>query len=241
MEININEIASAKIRAMEESGEIRKIIENGVEETVKKAVETACKDYEFRNIIHKSISSLLGEVAKEVNFSAYANFLRDRMNTQIERYVKNDMINFMCDSFEKMYFNIPEDIKLSDILKKYKDYLENNLDKDDKNKWGYIDFSFENEYSSFITIKAGSPHKTKYNCFDKGLEICLYKPNPKDKKAKITWIRFDGNDFKTSMDLSILNEFEVLMFNLMFTQKEIDIDINEDFCFDADSENEDYD
>lgn len=241
MEININEIASAKIKAMEESGEIRKRIEDGVEKTVNEAIDSACKDYKFRSGISENISNLLGEVAKEVNFSAYANFLRDRMNAQIEKHVKNDMINLMSDSFEKMYFNAPEDIKLSDILNKYKEYIENNLDSDDKKEWGHINFSFEMEYSSFINIKAGSPKDTIYGRYDKGVEMSLYKPSSKDAKAVISWIRFNGNDFKTSMDLDRLSSFEILMFNLMFTQKEIEVDIDEDFCFDADFDEEEYD
>lgn len=237
MEIDINEIASAKIKAMEESGEIRKRIEDGVEKTVNEAIDSACKGYDLRNGISKSVSNLLGEVAKEVNFSAYANFLRDRMNEQIERHIKNDMANLMHDSFEKMYFNIPEDIKLSDILAKYKEYIENHLDSDDKKEWGRIDFSFEQEYSCFIKIKAGSPKSTRYDRYDKGLEMSLYK-HSKVSKATMSWIRFNGNDFKTSMDLGQLNEFEILMFNLMFTRKEIEVDIDEDFCFDADFEDE---
>ena len=40
------------------------------------------------------------------------------------------------------------------------------------------------------------------------------------------------------MDLGRLSSFEILMFNLMFTQKEIEVDIDEDFCFDADFEDE---
>lgn len=42
------------------------------------------------------------------------------------------------------------------------------------------------------------------------------------------------------MDFGKLSEFEILMFNLMFTRKEIEVDIDEDFCFDADFEEEDY-
>lgn len=239
MEININEIASAKIKAMEESGEIRKRIEEGVEKTVNDAIDSACKDYKFKSGISESILTFLGEVAKEVNFSAYANFLRDRMNEQIETYVKNDMINLMRDSFEKVYFNTPEDIKLSDILNKYKEYIENHLDSDDKKEWGHIKFSFEREYSSFIKIKAGSPKNTRYERYDKGIELNLYKPRS-EEKATISCIRFDGNDFKTCMDLGKLSEFEILMFNLMFTRKEIEVDIDEDFCFDVDFEEEDY-
>lgn len=239
MEININEIASAKIKTMEESGEIRKRIEDGVEKTVNEAIDSACKDYKFRSGISESISNLLGEVAKEVNFSAYANFLRDRMNEQIEMHVKNDMINLMRDSFEKMYFTVPEDIKLSDILNKYKEYIEDHLDSDDKKEWGHIEFSYEIEYSSFIRIKAGSPKPKSYGRYDKWIEITLFKPRS-EEKATISYIRFDGNDFKTCMDFGKLSEFEILMFNLMFTRKEIEVDIDEDFCFDAYFDEEEY-
>lgn len=239
MEININEIASAKIKMMEESGEIRKRIQDGVEKTVNEAIDSACQNYEFKSGISKSISNILGEVAKEVNFSAYANFLRDRMNEQIEKHVKEDMINLMRDSFEKMYFNIPEDIKLSDILDKYKEYLECHLDSDDKKEWGRIDFSFETEYSSFIKIRAGHPNAKSYNGYYKGLEISIYKPS-NENNGTIIFIRSDGNDFRTSMNLGQLSSFEVLMFNLMFTRKEIEVDIDEDFCFDTDFEEDDY-
>lgn len=240
MELNINEIASAKIKEMEESGAIRKRIEDGVEETINKAIASACEDYNFMNQISRNITSLLGEVAKNINFSAYANFLSMRMNEQIEKYVKTDMINMMRDSFEKTYFNIQEDIKLSDILSKYKEYIANVLDDDDKKEWGHIDFSFEREYSLFIKIKAGRPDKKRYDSFDKGIEMCLFKSHLKDGKAKIIWVRCRDNDFKTSMNLSDLSDFEILMFNLMFTQTEIEVDIDEDFYFDADFENEYY-
>lgn len=239
MEININEIASAKIKMMEESGEIRKRIQDGVEKTVNEAIDSACKDYKFRSGISESISNILGEVAKEVNFSAYANFLRDRMNEQIEKHVKNDMINLMRDSFEKMYFNIPEDIKLSDILAKYKEYIENHLDSDDKKEWGRIDLSFETEYSCFIKIRAGRPNTKSYDSYYKGFEISIYKSS-NENKGTITWIRCDGNDFRTSMNLGQLSSFEILIFNLMFTRKEIEVDIDEDFCFDTDFEENDY-
>lgn len=237
--MNINEIASAKIKQMEESGEIRKRIEEGVEKTINEAIDSACKSYEFRNGISENVKGLLGEVAKSVNFSAYANFLKDRINEQIEKYVKNDMINLMRDSFEKMYFNIPENIKLSDILNKYKEYLEKYLDADDKREWGYIKFSFEKEYSCFIKISAGFPKDTMYSKSNETLNMSLYIPHSTDRMAVISWIELGGENFKTSIDLAKnLSEFEVLMFNLMFTRTYIEVDIDEDFCFDTDYEDE---
>lgn len=55
MELNINEIASAKIQSMHESGEIRKRIEEGVEKSIYSAIDSACQDYQFRSTIEKKV------------------------------------------------------------------------------------------------------------------------------------------------------------------------------------------
>lgn len=241
MELDVTKIVNEKVEALLESGELEKAITAGVEKNIKSAINEAINDYRWTHTIKENLSKVLGEAASNVNFAAYANFLRDRMNDQIEKYVKDDMINLMRDSFEKMYFNMPEDIKLSDILQKYKEYLENNLDSDDKKDWGHIDFSFEEEYSSFIRIEAGKPNGGGRGRFEKGLSMSLYKDSSSENKATISWIELDGNDFHTCTDLRRLTEFEILMFNLMFTRKQIEVDINEDFSFDYDfCEDDDY-
>ncbi|WP_348726464.1 hypothetical protein [Parabacteroides goldsteinii] len=91
MELNINEIASAKIQSMYESGEIRKRIEEGVEKSIYSAIDSACKDYQFRSTIEKNIESVLGEVAKGVNVDAYKNFLISRLNKAFSSHVKKDI------------------------------------------------------------------------------------------------------------------------------------------------------
>lgn len=239
MELDINKIVDEKITSMLTNGEIEKLIATGVENNLKKAIQSATEDYNWKRTIEEGLEKVIGEVASKVNFSAYANFLRDRMNDQINRYAKNDMINLMRDSFEKVYLKVPENIKLSDILNKYKEYVEDNLDIDDKKEWGHIRFSFEREMSSFIKIIAGDPSKKRYGQHDKSLELELYIPSSSRAKARICWIRFDGNDFKTCMDFNRMSEFEVLMFNLMFTQREFEIDIDENFEWDTELEDED--
>ena len=238
MSLDINKIASEKITAMEASGELERQIVEGIEKNVKDAIDRATKDYSWNRELEKNISKVIGEVASKVNFEAYSNFLSDRINKQVEECIKGEMLDSMKESFEKTYFNIPDDVKLSTILEMYKKYLEKELDSDDKNDWGNISFSFEEEFGLFIRIKAGHPKKTRYGAFDKGLEFSLYKNSRKENKATLTWIRYNGNDFQTSMDLSLLTDFEILMFNLMFTRKEIEIDIDEDFCFDTNFEDE---
>ena len=237
MSLDINKIASDKITAMVASGDIEKLIADGVEKNVKQALESACNDYGWRREIEVSIEKTIGTVASTLNFSAYANFLSDRMRQQIDSHFKNEIVSSMKDTFEKIYFKVPENIKLSDILNLYQKHIEKELDSDDKREWGRIDFSLERESKSFLRIKAGKPDRSSYDHYDKGFELSVI--NGRDK-SYLCWVRFNGNDFKTSMDLDKLCDFEILIFNLMFTQTKIEIDIDEDFCFDVDFEDEEY-
>lgn len=240
MELDINRIANDRINVLLESGELEKLISDGIEKNVKDAITRATSDYSWKRAIEDNLQKVIGEVASKVNFSAYANFLRDRMNEQMERHVKNEMLNVMKDAFEKTYFNVPQNVKLSDILNKYKSYIENNLDNEDRKEWGRIELKIEHN-CGFLEIKAGSPNRSSYGRFDNGLEISLLKGDKGSNKSKICYVRSNGNDFRTAMDLNRLSDFEVLIFNLMFTRTDIEIDIEEDYYWDAELEAEDED
>ena len=234
MSLDINKIASEKITSMVESGEIEKLIAVGVENNVKKAIDSACSSYQWRNEIEDNIKKTLGSVASKVDFSAYSNFLSDRLAKQMNESLKGEMLEAISKSFEKIYVKVPENITLSYILSLYQKHLEDTLDYDDKRDWGRISFSFIKDGSIFIKIKAGKPDCITFDFMDKGLDFTLIVD--KDKSAHLGWINFNGNNFETSMDLTHLSDIEILYFNLMFTKASIEIDIDEDFCFDVDFE-----
>ena len=234
MNLDINKIASDKITSMVESGEIEKLIAVGVENNVKKAIDSACSSYQWRNEIEDNIKKTLGSVASKVDFSAYSNFLSDRLAKQMNECLKGEMLATINKSFEKIYLKVPDNIKLSYLLSLYQKHIEDDLDYDDKISWGRISFSLERDGSIFIKIKAGKPDCSTFDFMNQGLDFTLVLDT--DKSAHLGWVKFNGNDFETAMDLTHLSDIEILFFNLMFTKASIEIDIDEDFCFDVDFE-----
>ena len=101
MEININEIASVKIKEMEESGEIRKRIEDGIEKTINDAIDSACKSYKFRSEISEKIEKILQmssmapcflrlaqKLKKKVVHDEHGAMLDSLNNTEVENGAK---------------------------------------------------------------------------------------------------------------------------------------------------------
>ncbi len=224
--LNINEIASAKIKAMHESGEIKERIESGVEKTINEAIDSAVKDYSFRRKIEESIEKELGEVASGVNFTAYKNFLIDRMNKYISSSLKKETAKKIEEDFKKIYFDAPKEIKLSEILEKYKQWLMGWLDEDDRREWEKFSIEFDREYKYWIGIKAGKPGRGKYSGEYESFEFTIHYDNEDNAKGTIGRASLGLKEFDKQISLGNLSDFEILVFNLLYMKTPIIIDID---------------
>lgn len=227
MELNINEIASAKIQSMHESGEIRKRIEEGVEKSIYSAIDSACQDYQFRSTIEKNIESVLGEVAKGVNVDAYKNFLISRLNKAFSSYVKKDIGDKIEADFKRIYLDAPKDIKLSQIIEKYKEWLFSKLDEEERRDWEKFDISFNTEYRYWIDIelkKTGSNRTSEYENFSFTIH---YEHGGNNKIGYISSAKIGYSDFGKEIKFGRISDFEALVFNLLYTKTRVEIDIED--------------
>lgn len=229
MELNINEIASAKIKSMHDSGEIKKRIEDGIKDTIEKSIDSAVNDYTFKNEIEKRIGSELSIVAKNLNFSAYTSYLTKKMDQVISKYVKGELAKKIKDEFSKIYIEKKDSIKLSEIFDLYKKWLNENLDIDEKREWERFQIDMEDE-RSWLNFRAGNPSSTrKYTSLgDHGFEFCLHINTNNKEEGTISWVRLDGNDFKRDTLRRYMSDFEALILNLLFNDTKIIIDIHPD-------------
>ena len=237
MELNINEIASAKIQSMYESGEIRKRIEEGVEKSIYSAIDSACKDYQFRSTIEKNIESVLGEVAKGVNVDAYKNFLISRLNKAFSSHVKKDIGDKIEADFKRIYLDTPKEIKLSQLVEKYKEWLFTKLDEEERRDWEKFDISFNTEYSYWIDVELKKPNTQELEnfCF-----TIHYEDGINNKLGYVSSARIGYKDFGKELNLGQISDFEALIFNLMYTRTRIEIDMENVDCIDTYLYDDDY-
>lgn len=227
MELNINEIACAKIQSMHESGEIRKRIEEGVEKSIYSAIDSACQDYHFRSTIEKNIEEVLGEVAKGVNVDAYKNFLISRLNKAFSSHIKKDIGDKIEADFKRIYLDTPKDIKLSQLVEKYKEWLLTRLDEEERRDWEKFDISFNTEYRYWIDVELKKPNSHRTSDFENFCFTIHYENGTNNKIGYISSAIIGHKDFGKEIDFGLIHDFEALVFNLLYTRTRIEIDIED--------------
>ena len=240
MELNINEIASAKIQSMHESGEIRKRIEEGVEKSIYSAIDSACQDYQFRSTIEKSIENVLGEVAKGVNVDAYKNFLISRLNKAFSSHVKKDIGDKIEADFKRIYLDTPKDIKLSQLVEKYKEWLLTRLDEEERRDWGKFDISFNSEYKYWFDVELKKPNTHRTSELENFCFTIHYEDGTNNKLGYVSSARIGYKDFGKELNFGRVSDFEALIFNLMYTRTRIEIDMEDVDCIDTYLYDDDY-
>lgn len=226
--LNIQEIASAKIKEMHESGEIQKRIEDGIKATIEKSIDSAVNDYTFKNEIEKKIESELSCVAKKMNFSSYTSYLSKQMDKVIGKYVKGELAKKIKDEFSKVYLQKRESIKLSEIFDAYKEWINKELTRDEKRSWGHIHIDVRDE--GYISYKIGAPDdKSKYSYRSNTFEFTLFFGGNKERKqGTIGCVRLHGEDMDKGIIKRYLSDFEALILNVMFNDTHVIVDIEPD-------------
>lgn len=242
MLINISEIVSNKLKQMEEERVIEKQIESSIESTITKAVKDACEDWSFRNSIEKLVSTEVSEVAKNIGFSGYNQFIAETMKDIINNQMKEDVKNKIISTFNGLFVNRVEKVKLSEIADKYHE-LMNDLDYDDKSKAedGYFYVSFDKDrdgsYTSYewwtLTFALEAQSKSSYsrsyssgNSDDNKLELRIF--GKENEEYSISSIKYEGKDLSKMSELRYMSDFECYIASLYFNKTKIDFDINED-------------
>lgn len=233
MELNINEIASAKIQSMHESGEICKRIEEGVEKSIYSAIDSACQDYHFRSTIEKNIEEVLGEVAKGVNVDAYKNFLISRLNKAFSSHVKKDIGDKIEADFKRIYLDTPKDIKLSQLIEKYKEWLFTKLDEEERRDWEKFDIYFNTEYKYWFDVELKKPNTHRTTELENFCFTIHYEDGTNNKIGYVSSARIGYKDFEKEVNIGQITDFEALVFNLLYTRTRIEIDLEEVGCIDT--------
>lgn len=240
MELNINEIASAKIQSMHESGEIRKRIEEGVEKSIYSAIDSACQDYHFRSTIEKNIEEVLGVVAKGVKVDAYKNFLISRLNKAFSSYVKKDIGDKIEADFKRIYLDTPKEIKLSQLIEKYKEWLFTRLDEEERRDWEKFDIYFNTEYKYWFDVELKKPNTHRTSELENFCFTIHYEDGTSNKLGYVSSARIGYKDFGKEICLGQITDFEALIFNLLYTRTRIEIDLEEVGCIDTYLYDDDY-
>lgn len=236
-ELNIQEIANARIAELHQSGSIKKQIEDGIDKTIKSAIEDAVSSYSFKREIENKVAKELSVVANTIGFDGYAKHLTQKLNNIISKYAKGELAKKIEKEFSSIYLDKRESIKLSEIFEAYKDYLQNELDWEEQIDWGGI--RLERENSGYLSYKVGKPKSSssRYSYdTDKEFKFCLFGVNNNKKTATIGCVYLDNTNIDEGLIKGYLTDFEMLILNIMYNNTTVVIDCDEDYDLYFDNE-----
>lgn len=131
MQIDISKIIQDKLAAMESDGSVKQLIEDNVENAVREAIESALGGYKMRQELEKVLADMLPDIVKDIGLDGYNAFVAETVKKLAIAGIKESARTTINERVEEILLKKRQDIKLSEILKMWRDDMNDN-DEEEK-------------------------------------------------------------------------------------------------------------
>nr|DAV01087.1 MAG TPA: hypothetical protein [Caudoviricetes sp.] len=237
MNINVSQIVTEKLAQLEADGTIKKKIEEALEKTIIEAITSELSSYSFRREIAKQMEDAVSGVAAGCGLAAYNGYIAEKCKAIVQEHFTADIGAKVEKSLKDIMFAKHEGVKLSDIFKKYREWVLSNTDESDK---------YDREEFTHELVEQHDGCWRKYTCrfadrklygYDKpDIEIRFLEFGGNDE-GSISSLYLNGHNVKETFKLGTITDFEAFILNLYYNDTKIILDpdnVDEDPCFDID-------
>lgn len=241
MNIDVSQIVAAKLAQLDEDGTIKRKIEEALEKTIMSAITSELESYRFQHTIQDQMKDAVSSIAADCGLSAYNGYIAEKCKTIVHNLFTTDISERVEKALNDIMFTKYENIKLSDIFKKYRAWVLANTDESEK---------YEREMFTHVLEVKEDGAWTKYCCkfADHTLEGIGYAKEAPEieivfhvyqerKEASISMLYLNGHYMKDSFKVGRLTDFEAFILNLYYNETKIILDeedVEEDPHFDID-------
>lgn len=237
MNINVSQIVTEKLAQLESDGTIKRKIEETLEKTITDAITSELSSYSFRKEIAKQLEDAVSGIAASCGLAAYNGYIAEKCKAIVQEHFTADIGAKVEKSLKDIMFAKHEGVKLSDIFKKYREWVLSNTDESDK---------YDREEFTHELVEQDSGCWRKYTCrfadrklygYDKpDIEIRFLRYGD-DDECSISFLYLDGRSVKETFKVGAITDFEAFILNLYYNDTKIILDpdnVDEDPCFDID-------
>ena len=241
MSIDINEIVQKKITEMEESGEIKKHLEDKLQSLILDSVSSALSDYDMKRQLQKKIENCISPCLDTLNFTAYNSFICEKIKQITEQELQEDIAKKVSGTFENIFMLKRENIKLSEIFKAYREWAMNGLEEEEKweldNEF-YANIEEDDDWWLNCSISERNPEKSALYSNRKDIYRCdfgftIFKSKRSKDTGTISTVYFEGKSVKDVLKVTSYNKFQTLLLNLYYNETPIIIDIEDESDIDT--------
>ena len=226
MELNISDILSEKLAQMERDGVIKRKIEESLEKTVLSAISSELESYSLRQQIAAQVREHIGGVAEQLGLSAYNGFIAERVRGIVRDLYTEDFAEKAQKALTDTLLQKHEHVKLSEIFKAYRKWVNEFVDSDDQRERGRFtaDLSVREDGYWTRVVCRFAEEPDREDSPDAEIRFFVWMNEEKDK---INVLYLDGHDMKSTVRIGALNEFERFVANLYFNGTEVEMDIGD--------------
>lgn len=239
MKIDIQEIVSNTIKELEEKRTLESLIKDNIQKAVKGAVDDAVNGYKIKRMLEEKIESQVSSIVKDIGFTAYNSFIAEQVQSLMQSVFKEDLAKKVSTLFENIMINKRETIKLSEIIKAYKELYE-DMDYDDWRDLDegrfYVNFDDDDDGGSFrhITLVMAQETQKRISSYSysgndtKKLKLRLMIYKNEGNIASISSIEFEDKKLSDLNQLRYMSNFEAMLVNLYFNKTKVEVDIDDE-------------
>lgn len=241
MDIKVSDIINEKLAQMETDGTIKRKIEESLEKSIMSAISSELESYSFRSGIEKQLKEAVSTIAADCGLSAYNGFIAERCKTIVQHLFTADIGEKVHKALSDIMFTKHENIKLSDIFERYREWVLEHTEESDKYD--------RREFTHALEVTEDGPW-TRYVCklADRTLEKSSYFKEKPDveihlttygvcAESNISTLYLNGHSMKDSFKVGPISDFEAFVLNLYYSETKILLDpddVDEDPYFDVD-------
>lgn len=230
MNVNITEIVQNKIDSLAADQVIEKAITETFEKTIIKAVTDALDSYDLRKTIEKKVAVEVNGVVADLDFHSYNSFMCEKMMQIVNQTCKEDLCEKIEKKFKDIFLCQTEEIKLSDIFKRFKEIACENVDESSKYDRVYDGWHYKLEESDYGWLDCELDYEDRHHRYksDSAIAFTVHK-NVNDKsKGWISSVYLDGYEINKNLTFKHLNDVEIMLVQAVMNKIPIVIDIDED-------------
>lgn len=242
MNIDVSQIIADKLAQLDADGTIKRKIEESLEKSIMAAISSELESYSFRSGIEKQLKDAVSNVAAECGLSAYNGYIAEKCKTIVQNLFTTDISERLEKTLNDIMFTKHENIKLSDIFKRYREWVLGNTEESDKYEREKFTHVLEvNEDGAFTHYSCKFADHTLDGGFgyakekpDIEITFCRYRER---KECSISTVYLNGHYMKDSFKVGRLTDFEAFVLNLYYNETTIimdEEDVEEDPYFDID-------
>lgn len=244
--MDIQKIINDKTEEILTSGEVEKLIQSNIEQSINGAIKDKFGGYYFKREIEDKLSEIIDPVLKEVSLDNYKDVIIGRINNILKGFLDSDLVDKVEKSYRDIFTGDTDDIKISRVFEIIREWFKSD-DQDSYGEHFSAEIAEGNSYSgdsSFehFTIRFDEEgDKGDYDDWDYEINLCVYKGQPSNiSRLKTPNLKYGGKEQGVLLRARDLSHIERFLLNAFFSERKIIMDITDSGEIDTSKYDGDY-